>query len=717
MSVTFRSDDPSAWCRPLFDANPLALLVCDPENETILEANGAALACLGLARRDVVGARLPALYADAGMAWGPSSQAMGETVRRIVCADNSVRHLSERRSLIADGGDGAGSGDGGDGGRPALLVVLQDVSRHVAAELRLRETQDELYRAQALARIGTWEWDLRTDAHCTASPLGYRVLGMCKDEVPMTSGEVAALIHPDDREMVLRSRDRALRDPGYKHDVEFRMQGRGGAVRWLHAVAEVRRGADGRPEKMFGLLQDVTDRRTAEDDVRRLAYYDSLTGLANRNRFEQVCNEGLARIAADGGRLACVIVDLMRFRDVNYALAHSSGDALLGLVAERLSALVGDAGLVARVDARFPILLGGVDECAARGWAQAVHRALEEPFLVAGIQYEIGARIGIALAPEQGTDYPTLLRKADIALFQACRDGRNLAVYSAAADPHTPDRLALIGDFRAAIEDGQIRLFCQPKVDMLRNEIVGVEALVRWCHPEKGTIGPEVFMPLIESTDLVHLLTRHMLAGAVSWCEEWLAQGVHLPVAVNLSARDVAALTLSEHLGTLMESHGACAGMIGLEMTESSLMRNPEASIAELERLRAMGFRLYIDDFGTGYSSLNYLTRLPVDVIKIDHGFTMKMIDDRRAAAIVKSTVQLAHDLGMQVVAEGVSERRIWDALCAIGCDEAQGYHIAPPMPAADILRWAHGAPFALRSAPPADPPPQWALASGAARH
>jgi EAL domain-containing protein (putative c-di-GMP-specific phosphodiesterase class I) len=174
---------------------------------------------------------------------------------------------------------------------------------------------------------------------------------------------------------------------------------------------------------------------------------------------------------------------------------------------------------------------------------------------------------------------------------------------------------------------------------------------------------------------------------------------VHLPLAVNLSARDVAALSLSEHLRELLAHHGAGAGMIGLEMTESSLMRDPAASIAELEQLRRMGFRLYVDDFGTGYSSLSYLSRLPVDVIKIDHGFTMAMVRDRRAAAIVKSTIHLAHDLGMTVVAEGVSERRIWDALLQLGCDEAQGYYIAPPLPAGELLGWAGASPYALQVA------------------
>jgi diguanylate cyclase (GGDEF)-like protein len=435
----------------------------------------------------------------------------------------------------------------------------------------------------------------------------------------------------------------------------------------------------------------VTERRRAEENVRRLAYYDTVTGLPNMNLFESEVGDRLIQLRRGAGRgrgharLACLIVDLVRFRDVNYALTHLYGDVLLALVADRLAAVVGQAGVVARCDARFPIVLDGADEDEARRWAQHIHRALEAPFSVAGISYEIGARVGIALAPLQGLDYHALLRKADIALYQAAHLGRNVAVYAAEDDPHTPDRLSLIGDFRAAIEAGQIQLFCQPKVTMDSREIVGAEALVRWVHPDKGCI---------------HVLTQHMLASAVAQSEAWRAQGVHMPIAVNLSARDIAALSLSEHLRELLEHHGSCAGLIGLEMTESSLMQNPAESIAELERLSAMGFRLYIDDFGTGYSSLSYLSRLPVDVIKIDHGFTMQMIEDGRAASIVKSTVHLAHDLGMSVVAEGVSNARIWDALYALGCDEAQGYFVAAPMPAAMLLDWARASPYRLQHEP-----------------
>jgi len=697
MAAQSQRTDASAWCRPLFEGTQLSMLVCDPVSQEILDVNDATLALLGYTRAALLGMGLPELYArdaDDGSGLHPDTCHLHSHVRHIVGAQGGIHHAILQRCAIEYGG------------RDAVLVVLQDVTRHVEAEIQLRDTQNELLRAQALALIGNWIWDAASDSHVTSSPEGYRIMGFRPDETPVSTAEIYARIHLDDRPMAERARERALTDPDYKYDIEFRLIRPDGEVRWLHSVAEVRRDAQGRAVKMLGLVQDVTERRRAEQNVRRLAYYDTVTGLPNMNLFETEVDDRLMQVRRGAGRgrgparLACLIVDLVRFRDVNYALTHLYGDVLLALVADRLAAVVGQAGVVARCDARFPIVLDGADEEEARRWAQQIHRALEAPFAVAGISYEIGARVGIALAPLQGLDYHTLLRKADIALYQAAHLGRNVAVYAAEDDPHTPDRLSLIGDFRAAIEAGQIQLFCQPKVTMDSREIVGAEALVRWVHPDKGCIGPETFMPLIESTDLIHVLTQHMLASAVAQSEAWRAQGVHMPIAVNLSARDIAALSLSEHLRELLERHGACAGLIGLEMTESSLMQNPAESIAELERLSAMGFRLYIDDFGTGYSSLSYLSRLPVDVIKIDHGFTMQMIEDGRAASIVKSTVHLAHDLGMGVVAEGVSNARIWDALQALGCDEAQGYFVAAPMPAAMLLDWARASPYRLQDEP-----------------
>lgn len=677
---------PDAWYRPLFEGNGLAMLACDPSSLRVLDLNQAMVEQFGHARPALLGVRLPELLAAPDDVAGPFGR-----VHRLLHADGSARQVLPQPWPIR--ARARGEDDAADGG--LVLVALQDVTFLVAEQARLLDNQDELQRAQALGLIGNWRWDGGRGAVLAASPEACRILGFQPAAAPVRSGDVLARIHIEDRAAVLAARRRALAAPERHIDVQFRMVQPDGELRWVHVVAEVRRDGAG-PPALSGLVQDITARRGVEEDVMRLAYHDTLTGLPNRNLFERHCRARLAQLGRPD-RLACLIVDLVHFRDVNYALTHLYGDLLLALVADRLGALIDGAGLLARVDARFTILLEDADEAQARSWAARIHEVLEAPFAVVGISCALGARIGVALAPSQGRDYHTLLRKADIALYQAAQAGRNTAVYDAVIDPHTPGRLSLVGDFRAAIEDGQLRLFCQPKVDIRSRQIVGAEALVRWWHPEKGCIAPESFVPLLESTELIHLLTGHMLEGAVAQCEAWRSQGVLLPIAVNLSARDVGVLALSEQLRALLERHGSRAGMIGLEVTESSLMSNPSAGIAELQRLSAMGFRLYVDDFGTGYSSLSYLSRLPVDVIKIDHAFTMKMIDDPRAAAIVKSTIHLAHDLGMEVVAEGVSERRIWDALQALGCDEAQGYYIAPPLPAEELLAWARSSPYSLR--------------------
>ncbi|QJE02168.1 EAL domain-containing protein [Massilia forsythiae] len=677
-----------AWFRPLFEGNGLAMLACDAQSLRVLDLNQAMVEQFGHGRAALLGMHLPELLAAQDGAAGPFGR-----VHRFLHADGSARQVLPQPWPVGAAGRAADTdADGAHGG--LVLVALQDVTFLVDEQARLMDDQDELRRAQALGLIGNWRWDGGRGAVLAASPEGYRILGFPPGDLPVGPRDVLARIHIEDRAAVLAARRRALAEPERHVDLQFRMVQPDGELRWVHVVAEVRRDGAG-PPALSGLVQDITARRGVEEDVMRLAYYDTLTGLPNRNLFERHCRARLAQLGRD--RLACLIVDLVHFRDVNYALTHLYGDLLLALVADRLGALIDGAGLLARVDARFTILLEDADEARARHWAARIHEVLEAPFSVVGIWCALGARIGVALAPSQGRDYHTLLRKADIALYQAAQAGRNTAVYDAGIDPHTPGRLSLVGDFRAAIEDGQLRLFCQPKVDIRSRQIVGAEALVRWWHPEKGCIAPESFVPLLESTELIHLLTGHMLEGAVAQCEAWRSEGVLLPIAVNLSARDVGVLALSEQLRALLERHGSRAGMIGLEVTESSLMSNPTAGIAELQRLSAMGFRLYVDDFGTGYSSLSYLSRLPVDVIKIDHAFTMKMIDDPRAAAIVKSTIHLAHDLGMEVVAEGVSERRIWDALQALGCDEAQGYYIAPPLPAEDLLAWARSSPYSLR--------------------
>lgn len=396
---------------------------------------------------------------------------------------------------------------------------------------------------------------------------------------------------------------------------------------------------------------------------------------------------------------AVLIVNLLHFRNINYALGHDLGDALLAEAEARLVSVLPPQALAARVGSRFPVLLPDYGLRQVLAFAGAVRAAFERPLRTLGFDCELGVHIGIALAPLHGDVYSVLLRKADVALYQTQDLGIPVGVYDPRLDPHTPERLSLLGELRTATERGDLKLYCQPKIDMRSGELAGAEALVRWHHPERGMILPAEFVPLLESTDLIMLLTEHMLRASARQSAAWAAQGLDIPLAVNLSTRDVSALHLSALLPDILRTERLACHTLGLEVTEGALLRNPAASIAELRRLRALGFEIHVDDFGTGYSSLSYLAELPVQVLKIDQGFTRRMLHDKRSASIVRATIALAHDLGLKVVAEGTADRAIWDVLQRLGCDIAQGYFVARPFPAARMAAWLLASSYRSRQA------------------
>ena len=420
---------------------------------------------------------------------------------------------------------------------------------------------------------------------------------------------------------------------------------------------------------------------------------DTSPAFVSRAEFDALVPTRLLQ----GQPAAFCIVNLVNFRQINYALGHLVGDAFLARVEARLAALLPPGGLAARVGSRFPVLLPGHDRAAALAFAKALRIDFEKPFQVEDFGCELSAHVGIAVAPQHGDSYRVLLRKADIALYQAREAGAAIGVYDPRRDPHTPARLALLTELRGAICRGELRLYCQPKVAMRSGELAGAESLVRWHHPVRGVIPPADFVPLIENTDLMMLLTEHMLRVSAQQGAAWVAEGIDIPLAVNLSSRDVSTLRLSHILPVILSTEGIDSTALGLEVTESALLHNPQDSIAELERLHALGFELYVDDFGTGFSSLSYLADLPVQVLKIDHGFTSRMLHDRRAASIVRATIGLAHELGLTVIAEGTSDRAIWDALYELKCDIAQGYYVARPFPAHQMRDWLRASPYAPR--------------------
>jgi diguanylate cyclase (GGDEF)-like protein len=419
------------------------------------------------------------------------------------------------------------------------------------------------------------------------------------------------------------------------------------------------------------------------------ALHDALTGLPNRSlfshRIEQVLNAGRRadRIAA------VMLIDLDHFKEINDTLGHHAGDRLLQEVAERLDASLDEQDTVARLGGdEFGVLLPDVsDDEEASAVAQRLLTQLREPFSIDGLTLEVDASIGIACAPEHGSDVEQLNQRADIAMYAAKEGGRGHVLFEPQLDRYSPRRLSLAGSLRSAIADGEIVLFYQPKAELTTAKIVGVEALARWQHPRLGLIGPSEFVPIAEQTGLIGPLTSHVLEQALRQVRTWSDQGEELSVAVNLSARSFLDAQLAVEIPRLLEATGVDARLLELEITESMLMLDPARAKATLERLSAIGLSLSVDDFGTGYSSLANLKRLPVDGIKIDKSFVIDMPHDASDAAIVRSTIDLAHNLGLRVVAEGVESHEAWRRLEDLGCDLAQGFHVSRPVPAEAMTR------------------------------
>jgi diguanylate cyclase (GGDEF)-like protein len=426
------------------------------------------------------------------------------------------------------------------------------------------------------------------------------------------------------------------------------------------------------------------------DRLRHESLHDSLTGLPNRVLFQQRLADLLARRRPADPQIAVMLIDLDRFKEINDTLGHSTGDLLLQEVAARLRRVVPDRVTVARLGGDEFALLdpaqSGPEEAVAlaRGLREELHR----PFAYQDLELEVSATIGVAVAPGHGRDATTLLRRADVAMYAAKNTAAGVAAYGEDLDENSPRKLALVGELRSVIDHDGLEVHYQPKVAMATGRVIGVEALVRWPHPVEGLVPPDEFVPLAERTGLIGPLTDFVLRTALAQCRRWAEAGHHLSVAVNLSARSLLDADLVDDVARALAVSGVDASKLVLEITETSIMSDAGYAMHVLNRLSAMGLTLAIDDFGTGYSSLSYLKRLPVDEVKIDKSFVLNMQDDENDAVIVRSIVDLARNLGLRVVAEGVETRNTWKALRDMGCDMAQGYVISQPLPADQLGAW-----------------------------
>jgi diguanylate cyclase (GGDEF)-like protein len=419
------------------------------------------------------------------------------------------------------------------------------------------------------------------------------------------------------------------------------------------------------------------------------AMYDPLTGLANRCLLQDRLEHEIARSMREDTSLGVVLMDLDRFKEVNDTLGHDVGDELLREVGRRLKETVRAEDTVARLGGdEYVIVLHQLDEQDVPTVADKVLAALDQPFHWQDQSIDLGASLGFSLYPSQCNDPGTLIRCADIAMYVAKRSGKGYALYTPDQERRNRGDLSLKSELRDAIQHNQLSLHYQPKINHRNRRVVGLEALVRWEHPQRGFLAPDKFVPLAEEAGLIGPLTQWVLGTALTQIAQFRAEGHVLTMAVNLSARSLHDTDLPATIDLLLRESGVAAEYLTLEITESAVMANPGDALAILGELDRMGVTLAIDDFGTGYSSLAYLKQLPVDELKIDKSFVMDMEENDSDAVIVRSTIDLAHNLGLEVTAEGVESQGAWDTLTALGCDRSQGYFMGRPMPAEKLREW-----------------------------
>jgi diguanylate cyclase (GGDEF)-like protein len=434
----------------------------------------------------------------------------------------------------------------------------------------------------------------------------------------------------------------------------------------------------------------LTSKRRSEK-LQRIATTDELTGLGNREQFHATIAQRIS-VAREAGRsFAVLLMDLDRFKEINDTLGHHYGDVLLKDLGPRLTSSIGEGGFVARLGGdEFGILLAeDAGDVAVLDVVMArLFKSVSQPFMIDELSLEVGASVGVARFPHDGEDSHALLRCADIAMYAAKETQTEFKIYTADQNQHSKRRLGVLSGIRHALVQDEIVVHYQPIIDLDKGHVHGAEGLVRWQHPEHGLIPPGAFVQIVEQTGLIGPLTRHVLERSIAECAAWRKDGREMSVAVNLSVRNLLDHDLPIEIARLLSSYGLPPEALQLEITESMIMSDPERALATVTRLSGLGVRLSVDDFGTGYSSLANLRKMPINELKIDRSFVSPMLVNESDLIIVRSTINLGHDLGLNVIAEGVEDSPTLDELAVLGCDLAQGYHVSKPMPAEAFNNW-----------------------------
>jgi histidine ammonia-lyase len=551
------------------------------------------------------------------------------------------------------------------------------------------------------------DWEIRFMSEHIERICGFRAAEFIGNAV-RTYGSI---IHPDDRPFVIEGIDEALEN-GSPYSLQYRVMHADGSARWVSERGRAILGELGERLWLDGVILDVTDqvlaeqdRDVAEQELRRQAdrnrheaLHDSLTGLANRVLFYDRVEQVIGAAQRDGGEFAVLLMDLDRFKEVNDTLGHACGDQLLVEVGTRLELTLRGADSVARLGGdEFAMMLPGAPVKSVLEVTSRIRDALSSPFTLAGLPVQIEASIGIARYPDHATDVDGLIQRADVAMYVAKNANIDYAIYDLEEDRRDVNRLLLVSELRRAIDDRELILYYQPKVSVRGDTVSGVEALVRWCHPDRGIVGPDEFIEAAQETSLIRPFTLYVIDEALRQCRLWREEGHELAIAVNVSTRNLIDSGFPDEVAGLLDKWGVAPELLELEITESAIVGDPFRMKAVLERLAEMGVRLSVDDFGTGYTSLGYLRRLPISELKIDRSFVTNMASSEEDAVIVRATIGLGRNLGLEVVAEGVEDADVWDQLQSLGCDLAQGFLISRPMPPHELTEWLRRRPSHYR--------------------
>ncbi|MAE93959.1 MAG: two-component system response regulator [Deltaproteobacteria bacterium] len=580
---------------------------------------------------------------------------------------------------------------------PVSPVVL---AHRLSAWLQLTESRHHLLKSrqavrgmQRLAGIATFEVDIASGAlECSET---IRSLFDFAPGEELSQELLLSCIPPEDRQVV-RSFFHMSRESGEGFSVETPISWRDGSHRMVHWRVEVATDEKGDPEKIVGSVQDVTERTRAEEQVRYLAYHDGLTGLTNRNAFMERLREAIASARRHRRSVALLFLDLDHFKRINDSLGHSTGDRLLQQVARRLEECVRQADLVTRAVGaiggvsrlggdEFTVLLSEISNAEEAGRvARRLLEALGEPIVIDGNELRVGVSIGVTLFPSDGSDVDSLLRNADVAMYQAKEMGRStVQFYSQSLSESESRRAALEGGLARGLEEGRFELHYQPQVDVVERRVLGVEALLRWRDPVLGAVSPAEFVPVAEDVGLIPRLGEWVFATACREACRWLDAGLPpLRLSVNASPRQFESEAIVDLVGQTLFDTGLPADQLVLEVTETIFTRDPDAVALLLRELKSLGVRISLDDFGTGYSSLSYLKRFPVDELKIDHSFVRDVIHDPDDATIIQAILSIGAALDLDVVAEGVETPEQCGFLRERGCRAMQGHLFSPALPA-----------------------------------